>query len=215
MPTNNDINSGVLRQRRNVLSISFLLIIFEMAGGQIDSFSTILGTIKINEPMVIYWSVLLYLLYSLWRYWIYVSPFKPNSLGNKNCPSEDTFRWEWQRYLGSDHTYKEIAWEVFNDKVKDIAKGYSIKKEELAPLLTGNLFKRKIDFSYTLSYERQGNCITNDGNIVSVKYSKVFWVELKAQIKAIIKERCFTDYCLPYLIAFTALAIVIIKRLII
>lgn len=214
MPTQNDINSGVLRQRRNVLSTSFLLIIFEIAGGKIDSFSTILGTIKINEPMVIYWSILLYLLYSLWRYWIYVSPLTNNYYYGKNCPRDDTFRQEWQRYLGSDQKYKEIVWDVFNQKVKSIAEGYLIKKEDLAPLLIGNFFKRKIDFTYTLSYEGHGNCIKGEGAIVPVSYTKVFFVELKAQIKAIVKERCFSDYFIPYLIAFVAIVIVIIKRLI-
>lgn len=61
------MDEGILRQRRNLVTISIIIIIFYIAGG---SFKSILG-VSIKNPEYIEYFLSIAFMYLLWRYWLY------------------------------------------------------------------------------------------------------------------------------------------------
>jgi hypothetical protein len=66
-----DLEPGLLRQRRNLLAISLAICIFYLSGGSIGNISTPFGAIVVVRPDVIVLAIWIFLVYSIWRYWLY------------------------------------------------------------------------------------------------------------------------------------------------
>jgi len=199
-----DIDSGLLRQRRNLLLVSITIIIFEIGGGvTIDSVSGLLGTFKLKDPSILLPILWLALPYTMWRYWLYREP------GALELNSE------FIRTVNSLPSYKPIV-----DTVKEKVTDESINLENPHPVLIKKLFKRYLDFSTavythektasdTRKYEKHE---FHNSAVIKVPYFRVFFFETRANVIMLIRSRQYSDYLFPYIAGIFAAILLFINH---
>ncbi|OOZ74120.1 hypothetical protein BOW50_12525, partial [Solemya velum gill symbiont] len=75
MATSESNEAAFLRQRRNLLAFSIGILIFVLAGGDLQKASILGGSIKIDHPSVVYAFIIIGFIYTWWRYWLFAPAF--------------------------------------------------------------------------------------------------------------------------------------------
>lgn len=193
-----DLEPGLLRQRRNLLAISLAICIFYLSGGSIGNISTPFGTISVARPNVIIFTVWIFLAYSIWRYWLYSEP-------SRGAFSKDF----------SDEIYRSKSYHRFVAGVLLPLQTSGQGSDNKIPLIKWGLFSRTLDFNKAeQSYEVAGpnsrkylvEHYVNEP-ILKVSYWKMFPIELRAGLCAMLRCRSFSDHYLPYISSLTAIGI--------
>lgn len=199
-----DIDPGLLRQRRNLLIVSITIIIFELGGGvTIDSVSGLLGAFKLNNSDILLYVVWLALPYSMWRYWLYREPGLLE------------FNAEFIRTVNSMPSFIRLV-----EKTKSKITEKEINLENKHPVIIRGIFKRHLDFTtavYThekvASNKRKYEKHTFSNSVfVNVPYLKIFWFEIKADILMLMKSRQYSDYIFPYITGYIAAVLLFINH---
>ena len=199
-----DIEPGLLRQRRNLLTISIGIIIFELGRGSLNSIPLGFGNVTLAKPDIALYLVWLALPYALWRYWLYREP------------AVAAFNTEIRNQINSLQKFGKLVSEV---RGKQEEQKVIIENEH--PLIKHGLFKRYLDFSVSIyASEKTGpnerKVITKEFQpvlIVPVSYFRVEAIELWAGILTFTTNRGFTDYYLPYLFAYFAGGLVVARHI--
>ena len=186
---NDDLSPGLLRQRRNLMVVSLIIIFMEMSGAQLGNVLLLGISITFDNPESIPLFLMFFLVYFLYRYTLYY----------------------WQE--------RHSFWSLFslNFEQKTRPKIYAIWNEKGIPVegqsntiyksgtlnffdleVTG-LLKRRVS-------ENKKNPFTGEIENKTIEFNIFYlWKEfLSAAFIVLFKERFVTDYYMPYLIALVA-----------
>jgi len=154
-----DLESGFLRQRRNLLGISTGILIYCIAGGSIEKANLLFGIVDVTRPIILEACIWIFLFYALWRYWLYREPVE------------------------KEFHYSKINEVCRNIIFNRIVEGILSNREAATPNNKRPIIKWK--------YE--------DAPIIKVNFFLIEMVQLWCSLKVALKNRAFSDYCLPYL----------------
>jgi hypothetical protein len=190
-----DIDSGLLRQRRNLLFVSISIIIYFLGNAQIISIPSFFGSIKLENQNIIYYGVWVFLFYSIWRYWLYSEPAKD----------------QFDRELNGTFSVSRLHRWFVSRQVKN----HNVPNGNINPVINYGLFKREMDFSKSVCANKKIGTLKREhreeeyreGKLVEISFCKYFLVELYCQLKAIFTGRSFSDYFLPYIMALIAIVL--------
>ena len=201
-----DIESGVLRQRRDLYAVSIALVVFYLAGGKIGSDARLVGVFAthFDRPWV--------LLGALWAGWAYFL-FRLSLM--KSLPEgwadyvEDS---HWQR--GETRAAKRLARLMASSGYENEV-DHVMRVGFLPQLLMSD--KRRVDLSTMRPFRSdesgpKGRCdermVPQTNFEVDDVNSGAFWAAIYGgYVRAIVYERSFSDYVLPYIVAFFAVAV--------
>ena len=192
-----DIDAGLLRQRRNLLAISLGLLAFELGDGSVERASVMFGTLTLQKPGVIVFFAWAALAYAVWRYWLYSEP------------GATAFRDAVDQELALSPAYANLVQQVAKAEAERTA------VDNLRPVILRQLFRRRLDFARSIPIEeivgsntrKHEESTFDPGLVVPVPYWKVAAIEWRAGLRAVVKNRAFSDYYLPYLVAFVTAVI--------
>jgi hypothetical protein len=198
-----DIESGLLRQRRNLLIISIGIIIFEFGGGALSSVPLGYGNVILTKPEVALYFVWASLPYALWRYWLYREP------------AVAAFDTELINRINSLKSFKSLVKEV-----RESLDSPELNLDNDLPVIVRGVFKRHLNFSVAIhASEKAGPNIRKfvkktfqPAPIISVSFLRIEAIELWARILTIINNRGFSDYYLPYLLGYFAVGLLLAKH---
>ena len=188
MPTSDD--PGFVRQRRSVMAISLGLIIYELAGGKLHGASVFGGVITLEHPRIVLYFAWAALFYFIWRYWLYMR----GEFGR--------VRTEYLVAIGYLPSFKELASEFQGEIIAG-------RHQNDEPVIVTSWFGRSLDFSRRWSTSGVLESFANNPSNVPVPYWRLKRIEIVAWILTAYKDRAFSDYLLPYLIAAFAIAVTI------
>jgi len=195
------------RQRRNLIAISLGLIIFEMAGGQVKAVSFMNGGVSLENPGLLISLGYLALAYSLWRYWLYVKP------------EHDEFRKLVQKTLEDSPLYREFVGPLVKkfreesgvahaDGWQEFSYDELQKEFVLTPVeehVTGNFLTREL----VLQVQNPKGDFNPDR--VAHRMPEFSYERMKASAwtKVILGEKEYSDLFVPYLLAFSAVGLLL------
>lgn len=207
-----DIQPDALRQRRDLYALSIGLMLFNLAGGKIAA-NTAFGSllpISIERPWLLLCAAWLGFFYFWFRFWL-VSDAKP--FGDF---FEDV-RWQ----TGNTRQVRTIAAkfvaggpnEALNESMRDQVRSSDgpvprITWEGIVPILGLNTVTSRADRGAGCAYVTLGSNRNAVGDEDCVAFWKGLWTGF---FRAILRERAFTDYTLPHLVAVLTLGIGIVR----
>lgn len=210
-----DMNADILRQRRNLISASIALSVYQLAGKELTKGSTIFGTFTIDKPEIIISLAWCSLLYFLWRYWMYAQALKKHISKTLNdspiYSSEEIHLGAFNTLLVNDCNYRKLAKKYF-EKIDNEELVERYNNRELSPVLVRGFFNRKLDFSYLYEIKGAGAATIKDTFKIRIPYLEILTYELKAQVLALSTIKSFSDYNLPYFFALAPFCIFLIKN---
>lgn len=183
------MNSDLLRQRRNILIISCILILFDFANVTIGRV-TLLGTqFIIGRPEVIEQVTWLFWAYSLLRYYQYVRVEDDLEISSR-----------YMNYFGGLVDY--YARSDFQSKGYDIPNW--IGEDVGIPYRKTNFLRHE--------YVMQGNLVSSDGEPSNTRNFPIPWYlviifMMKSASHVMVHTPRFTDYILPFIVAIGALVV--------
>lgn len=181
-----DLSTPLLRQRRNLMIISVLMLFVDMAGATVKKFVFTGVTITLDNPDVVFLFMFGFLVYFLYRYYLYHSQEKKSYF-------KDTFY----------SKLRELTWlKIKHLKDKTVPESSEYSGEfDFRKMTKDGLWKR--DIKITLNYDH----VKGKENIGSFKIDiRRYTLEgLRALFYTFFKRSYITDYVLPYVLAFSAL----------
>ena len=190
-----DLDPGFLRQRRNLLSISAGLIILQLSGGEIQKASMFFGVISIERAFVLEASIWVFLIYSLWRYWLY-----------REDP-QDRVKKTLLNYICSD---KSITKVLEKSSKKESRNMFSNNN----PILIRDGLSFYLDLSRSYKVEKNAtlerkyteSTYATDKR-VNISFLNGIYIKIKIFLIAALRERSISDYYLPYAMTFGAVSL--------
>lgn len=191
------MEDSLLRQRRNLISISIGLIILELGGGKFNvSGSLFGGSVTFENTFVLTAALWIGLVYFLWRFWIF---------GGRNVMVE--IRQDYMTFICDDLRFKKT---LINEERKNITQRFSKIQpncnigEIREPKITWSKSEKGIELVSRFPVEiNGGNQLLNlNKTIKATDYIDVF---IRCIIGAIFKKEAFSDYALPLFLAFSAI----------
>jgi hypothetical protein len=191
-----DISAGFVRQRRNLIVISLVLLFAQLADlavSELDVFGT---KIKIGSPVAVDFALWLAWSYWLVRYYVYLH----------DLPIEDLQRHQFtflQRKLNRD-----IDKLLFN-RLRETHKLDCSKSEFRPSLRTRHVGPFEAGWRIRLTGV-DAQCVRKRGNSSSTQVGdyeifitgrELVGYERRAKVEAYLKTRWFTEYILPFVIA--------------
>lgn len=203
-----DIAPDALRQRRDLYALAIGLCIYNLAGGYVLTDTTVASIIpvKLAHPWVVLAAAWLGFVYFWWRFWL-ISEARPFSDFHEDAM--------WQ--AGNSRAGRALAAEFaspishFSNERSASQNAESIKQPR-GPVPKYKVYKKKltIDLTDLRHHGKNQSVVTHSyGKVITVgKPNRFrFWrVFLLGYIRAMYRERAFSDYTVPHLFAvFTAL----------
>jgi len=190
------MDEGILRQRRNVVSMSIALSLYILADAKINS---ILG-MEIPKAEVVVIFAWIGFFYFLWRYFIYV-----NKISIKKLLDEEV---GGILYKGND--FLEFSKSEANQiPVEGKLEIHINGQHHMLPYLAASSFKFYLN--YTGLMINNGDKITGkvseDDGLVKIHYFKGVYFLYKSWVKAVFTRPTFTDYMMPYLLAYITICL--------
>jgi len=176
------MSEALLRQRRNLVSVSIFLIFFDFANVEIGTLSFFGSNMVIGNPKAAYSFIWIVWLYFLVRYYQY---FKiEENLGFKN-----------EFALFFDFRFTKKLNEYLNNKYPDKNFNYSNA--------SFNKLKKTSKFSYTYQHEVHDPIkgITTVEFTENISITFYTWLFIKGIFHVIMQTPKATDYILPFVIA--------------
>lgn len=197
-----ELDSNFKRQRRNLISISFLLIFAKVAGIEIEKFENIkiLGNdVTIQNPVVVYYALLVLFLYWLLRY---IQSFL--SIGDRG------FR---------EVFYKRTYLNAMPKAAKELLNSAAIKKrypERDDRMIKLDRSYKKVtsrhtnycEIEFKVNYcDVEGNISKTSHHTVEVSAYSLIFPKIKAFIYTSLFKVSFFEYHLPFFLALIAFAV--------
>ena len=185
---NDDLSPGLLRQRRNLMVVSLIIIFMEISGAQLGNVSLLGISITFDKPESISWFLMIFLVYFFYRYTLY--------------------------FVQEGHSFYSLF--CHHAKQKTWSKIQSIQDEKIpdAKLKTGLVSFCDLD---KVSFLRRrissrSHFDPTTGNSETIKEIDfnigLLWKELLSAVLIVLfKERFVTDYYMPLLIALVAVCL--------
>lgn len=180
-----DMSPALLRQRRNLIIVSLIILFMVIAGAKLDKMTFLGIQMTFENPEAIVWFLKFFLIYFLYRYYLYFVQEENHSLKNN-----------FYTYL------RKLTWH----KLQNI-------RDELYPGVSGSSGNFNFDsMEKTSVFKRQVKAIiAEDGyggyieGTFEINILTFSWDVLKAFIFSVFNRSYVTDYLLPFFIAITAL----------
>lgn len=180
------MNADLLRQRRNLLIISIILISIQIAGVRLKNGISIVGvTIEFTHPERIIWGLWILWLYFLLRYFQYFK--EENDLGiheemsewiEKRIPNFDPFKNGFKNWV----EWKFIFfWSIYTSDIQSKNQDQTYKHIKSTQDPNNKIFKLSLS--------------------------------LRSFLHVALKTPRFTDYVLPFFVAFAPLLLIIFNNL--
>jgi hypothetical protein len=182
----NDLPSGFLRQRRNLIAISLAFLVFEIGGGTFEKLSfPVIGITLENESVAI-WGAWIAMFYFIWRYWLYSEPIRKDF--HDNCLD----------VLVQNIRFKKLAQKVLKET-------HGIDRDLPFPSVKRNIFRRSFDYGRQVTSNSSHEDGNLKGKIANAPFLEVLSLEIWAVFVAMFRFRGFSDYVMPYLLAIIAI----------
>lgn len=200
---NDDLPPGVLRQRRNLILASALLITYELAGGEFTSASLPVVGVKFNNPTFLHFAAWVVFFYLWGRFAIYAtSAFREVEselvyLAATNPVYKELGLSVYQARVGAGH------WALIekHPKAHEFIKGYS------SPHLARKLFRREFHYSqFILDSGVDKETVFTEAPKVKISIFQTLGSELRAW-RLIAREKLFFDYVFPQLLAVVTVCV--------
>ncbi len=197
-----DMTTGLLRQRRNLISVSIIIILYYVGNIEISQLNFLGNRIKLGNPNVISYFLWLLFFYFFYRYWLY---FKEEP--------KDRYDIDYGQLVDRLCTpiFKRIATKQ-NNQNHDEEKLKEILKFRQFPLVkSGNYNKLSMlkaeSFGCNPASSSKENIHSNE--TVSAIYYEFCFIPIKiyACLSMAFRDSRFSDYYLPFLIALIAVLI--------
>jgi len=186
-----DLSQDTIRQRRNLVVTSVLLIFIKLADVHFGNRVNFLGaTLSIGKPELIHQGILMFLLYFLWRFYQYFSTDKAyGELLN-----------QYREYMKRRTTKIIVKLICKPRQLKSLSGEYLYKN-----LDRKGLFKYKVEASSSEGFDpTQGKVIENkfvaEISAISLEISRLI-----ALLGFVFRARILTDYFVPYLLVVYAI----------
>lgn len=191
LKTNHDLSPGLLRQRRNLMVVSLIIIFMEMSGAQLGNVSLLGISITFDKPESISWFLMIFLSYFFYRYALY--------------------------YLQEGHSFRTVLCAVLHQKCWRKIQAIRDYKFPNETERSGNFIfceLKKVSFLKRMaSTDIRVESFVNDKRDFEVEVIKL-WKEILISILIVLfKKRFVTDYYAPFLLAISAAALAIYSGL--
>jgi len=197
---NLELSDGALRQRRNLFSVSLIMIFIEYGKVEFDSQLKIeYFSATIHNQNVISTFLMISLVYFLWRYYQYFASDQAHTIMK-------------EQFRGALNSAMNEA------LIRKVASVYpSLKKEINLDTSYNNLTSK--DFKYTLMFHASGSFDPAEGNFsvptnITFNIFKIEWLRIPITIKFLFKKKIITDYYTPYFVFAYALYVKYIHSII-
>ena len=186
---NNDLSPGLLRQRRNLMVVSLIIIFMEVSGAQLGNISLLGVSITFDKPESISLFLIAFLVYFLYRYSLY---YRQEGHSFRGVFCNELYQKSWRKI-------QAIRNEKFPSEI-DRGGNFNICRLKKTGFLKG--------LASTDISDGMGGLLKQDFEVEIIK----LWKEILASIFVVLfKERFVTDYCMPFIISVFALVAVYLK----
>lgn len=211
------IREGFIRQRRNLIIISLLLLFAETSELAVNKINVFGNDLTIANPVVVTLALVLAYLYWLYRYSVYFHDIGPKGLAESvgQRLSKRVDRWarkKWDR----DREWRDLRLkEVFAKLAKDNP-NVAVDRTQTSRVIEGSTLGPNDEFTniqaqvrimlYDLTDEnRQTNLTERRTEFIITGYDAVL-LRVRAILYVLIRTRIFSEYYLPFFIALAPLA---------
>ena len=186
-----DLSQDTIRQRRNLVVTSVLLIFIKLADVSFGNSVNFLGaTLSIGKPELIHQGILIFLLYFLWRFYQYFSTDK----------AYGTLINQYREYM-KNHTTTKIVQLICKPKhLKGLSGEYLYKNLERK-----GLFKYTVDASSSEGYDPTQGKVLENKFVAEISAISLEMSRLVTAIGFTFRARILTDYFVPYMLVAYAI----------
>ncbi|MCU4677031.1 hypothetical protein N7931_15460 [Catenovulum sp. 2E275] len=232
-PRDRELSPGLLRQRRNLLGISILMILFSSSGAVIDKVNILGNNINIQNPQIIPYFISLLFLYFLIRYFQYFN--EENHVKSSKVSFQKNLKFYYLKYL----RHKSIlgVHEFRSNDVKLYFKDQSYRRDEPKNSVEDESNEFKFPWYLKIPYclYTEPNCSSRESKNFHAKMKESefsLWPRVQQEndygesksnfyshhincnipislllkflgiLRYLFTESYFTDYYLPFVIAF-------------
>ena len=175
-----DLSQDTIRQRRNLVVTSLLLIFIELADVSFGSEVSFLGaTLNIGKPEVLHRGLLVFQTYFLWRFYQYFSTDK----------AYGALRNQHREYMKRYTTIKIVQ---------------LICKPRQLSGLSGEYLYEKLSRKGLFTYSIEAAVSKGEEFIAEISAIKLEASRLLARLGFVFRARILTDYFVPYLVVVCA-----------
>jgi hypothetical protein len=202
-----DIDSGVLRQRRDLYGVSIALMLYYLAGGALEhTLNLSLLPLRFDSPCVFLYAAWAGFFYFLVRYWL-LAPHAWKYF------TEDAI---WQ--TGQTKAGKLVAKNVAPPPPTHIQPNMDVASEIdlCSPRLIRHEGKYCVDFTHMRTKADDGYLRFHNTMIVTIRESDLglfHRARLYGFFLALFRERGFTDYLMPYIFAGATVVVAVVMSL--
>lgn len=180
-----DLSAPLLRQRRNLMVVSLIILFIVFAGAKLEKVSFLGNEMTFKNPEVIFLYLKAFLLYFLYRYYLYI-----------NQEPDLFFKTTFYHKL---HSLTQPKLQQIKNKLHPEASKYGGDFDFRKMKKTGHL-TRQVRAVTKIDGAGNGTYGTLEINILTF-----FWCGLRALLHTIFNRSYTTDYLLPFMVAFAAL----------
>lgn len=192
------MKDDLLRQRRNLISISIGLIILDLGVGTFNPDGSLFGgSIHFEKTFILTATLWFAFSYFIWRFWIFG--------GNKFITR---MREDYMDYVCSDPYFNKTLNKKLSNKVYQQVKARNPNTVNLTisrPSISWKWIEKSKDIEMNCQFSVSSEKINlNFNEKINFEASKYIDVFIRSFIKAIFSKRAFSDYALPLIFALTA-----------
>ncbi|MCW8838973.1 MAG: hypothetical protein OQK11_09760 [Thiovulaceae bacterium] len=181
-----DLNQDTLRQRRNMVVTSVLVIFIKLADVTFGNSISFLGaTLSIGNPEIIYKGILIFLAYFVWRFYQYFSTDK----------AYEALRNQYRKHM-KVHTSVKIVQLICKPKNIPGLVGECLYKD----LTKSERFTYSIEVVATEEYNPTTGDMVKEKFQANVPLIKIELYRFLYMIMFAFRGRIITDYFVPYLV---------------
>ncbi|MBE9490014.1 MAG: hypothetical protein IMY67_06950 [Bacteroidetes bacterium] len=198
------MDEELLRQRRNLISFSIGIILFELLGANFSDEGAIFGgTIKFppENAYILVCALWIALIYFTWRYWMFGGKATYNVFTNSVIPllSGDL---KYHKYL--ERKYKFQAYNHYQNRYPAAV----INCTEMSHSVSAQGFHFSVQITFVMT--------ANNSNQRGVNFSDTLrWTDVDPVLRNVIvasfNNRAFSDYVIPLLLALFSLILIILN----
>lgn len=181
-----DLSQDTVRQRRNMVVASILVIFIERAGVTFGNKVNFLGaSLNIEKSGVIYNGILIFLAYFTWRFYQYFSTDKAYLV----------LRSQYSEHMKSRMSLKIVQLICKPRKLQMLSGEYLYKDLERS-----GFFSYKVDAIASERYDPMKGCVVKNNFTATVPLINLEIYRIISVIVFVFRGRIITDYFVPYLI---------------
>jgi len=184
-----------VRVTRALQAVSLGLLVYELAGGKIQSLQTAGGAMEIERAWVVLYFAWASLAYLLWRYWQCTRGKVIHQLMLEYYPTLSALP-EYEK-LAADHEGRIHDQRVGNPRPAIVRTPW---------------FKRALDYTRYLDTPEVQSPLRHNPSNVQVSYRACLWAEIHAWLITVWKHEGFADFVGPYIFAGLAVTVTIYKH---